>query len=117
MSSPLETGRLRDKAAIVTGAAGGIGGAIAEAFAAEGARVIAMDLPGPVAAARWGSERITPRSIDLADRASIAAAFAEAVAVLGSARRAGRRRRPQGRRRKHGRRQRRGSGTATSRST
>ena len=40
--------------------------------------------PGRVAAARWGSERITPRSVDLADRASIAAAFAEAVAALGA---------------------------------
>jgi NAD(P)-dependent dehydrogenase (short-subunit alcohol dehydrogenase family) len=77
------TGRLRDKAAIVTGAAGGIGGAIAEAFAAEGARVAAMDLPGPLVAARWRSARIISQAIDLADRASIGTAFAEAVAMLG----------------------------------
>jgi NAD(P)-dependent dehydrogenase (short-subunit alcohol dehydrogenase family) len=77
-------GRLIDKAAIVTGAAGGIGGAIAEAFAAEGARVVAMDLARPLAAIRWRSERIISRAIDLADRASIATAFAEAVAALGA---------------------------------
>ena len=77
------SGRLVDKAAIITGAAGGIGGAIAEAFADEGARVIAMDLARPVATTRWRSDRITPLSIDLADRASIAGAFTEAVKRLG----------------------------------
>jgi len=77
------SGRLVDKVAIITGAAGGIGGAIAEAFADEGARVIAMDLARPVATTRWRSDRITPLSIDLADRASIAGAFTEAVKRLG----------------------------------
>jgi NAD(P)-dependent dehydrogenase (short-subunit alcohol dehydrogenase family) len=76
-------GRLADMAAIVTGAAGGIGGAIAEAFADEGARIIAMDLARPVATARWRSDRITPLAVDLADRASIAGAFADAVERLG----------------------------------
>jgi 3-oxoacyl-[acyl-carrier protein] reductase len=38
--------RLKDKAAIVTGAASGIGRATAELFAKEGARVLAVDLPG-----------------------------------------------------------------------
>src|ERR1700728_1427540 len=38
------TGRLRDKTAVLTAAAAGIGRATAEAFAAEGARVIATDL-------------------------------------------------------------------------
>jgi NAD(P)-dependent dehydrogenase (short-subunit alcohol dehydrogenase family) len=37
--------RLAGKAAIVTGTASGIGRAIAEAFAAQGARVLAVDLP------------------------------------------------------------------------
>jgi 2-keto-3-deoxy-L-fuconate dehydrogenase len=39
-----ERGRLRDKCCLVTGAAQGIGGAIAGLFASEGARVIAADL-------------------------------------------------------------------------
>jgi len=39
--------RLEDKAAIVTGAAGGIGRAAALRFAAEGAQVVAVDINGP----------------------------------------------------------------------
>jgi NAD(P)-dependent dehydrogenase (short-subunit alcohol dehydrogenase family) len=37
------TGRLRDKVAIVTGSARGIGAAVVELFAAEGARVVGLD--------------------------------------------------------------------------
>lgn len=39
-------GRLEGRRAIVTGAASGIGRASAELFASEGARVVAVDLPG-----------------------------------------------------------------------
>jgi NAD(P)-dependent dehydrogenase (short-subunit alcohol dehydrogenase family) len=39
-------GRLAGKVALITGAAGGIGSAAARRFVAEGARVIAADLPG-----------------------------------------------------------------------
>ena len=38
--------RLKDRSAIITGAASGIGHATAELFASEGAQVLAVDLPG-----------------------------------------------------------------------
>jgi NAD(P)-dependent dehydrogenase (short-subunit alcohol dehydrogenase family) len=43
-------GRLQNKAAIVTGAARGIGRAVAVAFAREGADVMGIDIAGPVSA-------------------------------------------------------------------
>lgn len=80
-SSP--NGRLAGKRAIVTGAAGGIGGAIAAAFVREGARVVAMDLPDPLAKADFTGGAVTKQSLDLADRASIATAFAASFDTLG----------------------------------
>jgi NAD(P)-dependent dehydrogenase (short-subunit alcohol dehydrogenase family) len=66
-------GRLDGLTAIVTGAAGGIGSAIAARFRAEGARVVGLDAKptdGIVAC-------------DVADGAAVEAAMAEAVAQLG----------------------------------
>ena len=68
--------KLEGKVAVVTGAARGIGRAVAQAYAAEGAEVHALDVLGDeVGALR--SERILPRRMDLTDAADVAAALAE----------------------------------------
>lgn len=77
------TGRLAGKAAIVTGAAGGIGRATVEAFLREGAMVVAMDLAAPLAAVRFEAAGVIRIACDLADRDAIRAATDEAVAKLG----------------------------------
>ena len=56
------TNRLEGRRAIITGAASGIGFASASLFAEEGARVLAVDLPGRGLAARAG---ILPLEIDI----------------------------------------------------
>jgi len=76
-------GRLAGKRAVVTGAAGGIGGAIVAAFVREGARIVAMDLAGPLAGATSLPAPVIRTPLDLADRASIRSAFAAAVGALG----------------------------------
>jgi NAD(P)-dependent dehydrogenase (short-subunit alcohol dehydrogenase family) len=81
-SASESNGRLAGKTAIVTGAAGGIGRAIAERYAREDARVVAMDLPEPLAAAGL-PEGITSEAIDFADRTGTDAAIGQAIATLG----------------------------------
>ena len=61
-------GRLEGRKAIVTGAASGIGRASAELFAAEGARVLAVDRPGSNLAFEHGA--IASLGVDLAEDAS-----------------------------------------------
>src|SRR5439155_25887915 len=79
-----ESMRLTDKIAIVTGAAHGIGKAIAALFAAEGAWVLVADLDAAagqatVAAIRTGGGRAAFRHVDVADEAQVAAAVQQAA--------------------------------------
>jgi NAD(P)-dependent dehydrogenase (short-subunit alcohol dehydrogenase family) len=94
-------GRLRGKAAVITGAARGIGRAAAVAFAREGADVMGIDIAGPVSAtlevksatlddliatgrlvrgagARWCDERLDQRNL-----VSLRAAADKAYATFG----------------------------------
>ena len=69
--------RLDGKRALVTAAAQGIGGAIATAFAREGADVLATDLNADALGAREGVPGIRTRVLDATDDAAIAALVAE----------------------------------------
>ncbi len=79
---------LKDKSIIVTGAARGIGRAIAQRFAHEGARVVVCDInaDGAAQAARAitgaGGKAITVPA-DVADRASVDQLFERALAEYG----------------------------------
>ncbi|MFI1733294.1 SDR family NAD(P)-dependent oxidoreductase [Streptomyces acidicola] len=75
---------LKDRTALVVGAAGGIGAAIATAFVAEGARVVLADHDGDRAAATARSAvAVGSVRVDITEEASVAAAVADAEARLG----------------------------------
>jgi 3-oxoacyl-[acyl-carrier protein] reductase len=75
-------GRLQGKTALITGAARGLGAAIARRFTDEGARVIVNDLS--LEAARATAERLGGHGLaaDVADSASVAAMFAEVAKLV-----------------------------------
>ncbi len=87
---PLSSGRLRQRIAVVTGAAQGFGLGIAECLAAAGATVILADLNGEGAAtaaarlcAQHGSGRARAIQVNIADEDSVAALFERVVELCG----------------------------------
>ena len=76
--------RLKNKIAVVTGAASGIGLAIAERFYAEGASVVVADISGnEVAVAKRLGERAIATHTDVTSSADIQAMFKAAVTKFG----------------------------------
>ena len=80
--------RLREKVAIVTGAAGGIGREIARAFLREGAKVAIADLKGDVASATAAEldptgTRAIGVAMDVTDEAQVEAGTAHVVERFG----------------------------------
>jgi NAD(P)-dependent dehydrogenase (short-subunit alcohol dehydrogenase family) len=79
-------GRLQDRIAVITGGAGGIGRAVADAYVAEGARVVIVDRlqeAGDRAVAELG-DAVRFVCGDVADRAVAEAAFDEALSAFGT---------------------------------
>lgn len=77
--------RLADRTALVTGGASGIGLAIVDAFVAEGAHVVALDIdrPGLDALAERLGESVLALHADVTDEASVEQAVADATAQWG----------------------------------
>lgn len=82
-------GRFDDKVVVITGAGGGIGGATAQRFAAEGAKVAILDRDQPAAerkaaAIAAAGGRALALRCDITQRAEVDAAVAATVAQLGA---------------------------------
>lgn len=78
------TQRLRDRVAVITGGASGIGLATARRFAAEGARVVIADLDGAAGQSAAAEIDGVYRHVDVADEASVDALFDGVADDLGS---------------------------------
>jgi NAD(P)-dependent dehydrogenase (short-subunit alcohol dehydrogenase family) len=82
------SGRLSGKSAVVTGAASGIGRAVATRFVREGARVAFADLDREGAAAAVaaldGGTQAYPLEVDVSDEEAVARAFADVLERAGS---------------------------------
>ena len=79
--------RLEGRVAVVTGAAGGIGLGLAEAFLAEGMRVVVADVDGARlerAAASLASDDVLAVPTDVSDAASVDALAARALDAFGA---------------------------------
>ncbi|MBP9053992.1 MAG: SDR family NAD(P)-dependent oxidoreductase, partial [Ilumatobacteraceae bacterium] len=76
-------GRLAGRRVVVTGAARGIGAAIAQAFAGEGARLALMDREGDQCRATAAQLGALALDVDLADPTSACDAMQAAVDGLG----------------------------------
>lgn len=83
-TDPLASFRLDNRRAVITGAASGIGKAIATTFASAGAQVVLLDLNADKAAeaAREISPTATSQACDVSDESSVTAAF-ERIAAEG----------------------------------
>ena len=78
--------KLQNRVAFITGAAQGIGLAIAERFVGEGAHVVLADIDGVRAdaeARKIGADRAHGLALDVSDSAAVAAAVAETVSTFG----------------------------------
>ncbi|GJE56914.1 MULTISPECIES: SDR family oxidoreductase [Methylobacterium] len=71
---------LNGRSVLVVGAAGGIGSVTAEAFARNGARVVAAGRPGPKLDAAARTAGAEPAALDFTDEAAVEAFFADRTA-------------------------------------